>query len=79
MNKDRKGPDFARMREIWASFQGELRISGSPKLVSRTGTTYERRKPERTALYQVVQNNLETLYAAVEEGFRAASLPAFVR
>ena len=29
---------------------------------------YERRRPEATTLYQVVQDNLETLYEAVDEG-----------
>lgn len=29
---------------------------------------YERRRPERTALYEVVRDNLETLYGAVEDG-----------
>ena len=39
---------------------------------------YERRRPELGTLYQVVRDNLQTLYAAVEDGF-AAPLPAFVR
>jgi len=50
-----------------------------PKLVQKAGYRYERRRPERTVLYQVVQENLETLYAAVEAGFATASLPEFVR
>jgi hypothetical protein len=50
-----------------------------PKLVQKGGYRYERRRPETTVLYQVVQDNLETLYAAVEEGFATASLPEFVR
>jgi len=50
-----------------------------PKLVQKAGYRYERRRPERTVLYQVVQENLETLYAAVEAGFATASLPKFVR
>ncbi|CAN5244756.1 hypothetical protein BH09MYX1_BH09MYX1_62720 [soil metagenome] len=29
---------------------------------------YERRRPERTALYEVVRDNLETLYGAIEDG-----------
>ena len=40
--------------------------------------TYERRRPEAGTLYQVVRDNLQTLYTAVEDGF-AAPLPAFVR
>ena len=40
--------------------------------------TYERRRPEATTLYEVVRDNLETLYGAVEDG--AVKLrPRFVR
>jgi hypothetical protein len=39
--------------------------------------TYARR-PEVTALHQVVRENLLTLYAAIEQGF-AAPLPGFVQ
>ena len=40
--------------------------------------TYSRRRPEGSALHQVVRDNLRTLYAAIEQGF-AAALPGFVR
>ncbi len=40
---------------------------------------YERRRPETTTLYQVVQDNVETLYGAVEEGALRLSLPRFVK
>ena len=30
--------------------------------------SYERRRPERTALYQVVRDNIETLYGAIDDG-----------
>jgi hypothetical protein len=40
--------------------------------------TYTRRRPEESALHQVVRDNLRTLYAAIEQGF-AAPLPSFVR
>ena len=39
---------------------------------------YEQRRPEQGTLYQVVRDNLQTLYAAVEDGV-ASPLPAFVR
>lgn len=42
------------------------RVSGKP--------AYERRRPEATALHQVVRDNLRTLYAAAEQGF-ASPLP----
>jgi hypothetical protein len=38
-----------------------------------------RRRPEQSTLYRVVQQNLKTLYAAVEAGFAGAALPHFVR
>ncbi len=37
---------------------------------------YERRRPEETALYRIVQENIETFYAQVEAE-SGASLPAF--
>ena len=40
--------------------------------------TYSRRRPEESALHQVVRDNLRTLYAAIEQGF-SAPLPGFVR
>jgi hypothetical protein len=50
-----------------------------PELIEKEGYRYRRRRPERTVFYRVVQDNLSTLYAAVEEGFVDASLPDFVR
>jgi len=45
-------------------------VAGKPR--------YSRRSPERSALHQVVRENLRTLYAAIEQGF-AAPLPDFVK
>ncbi len=44
----------------------------------RKGPVYHRRQPEHGTLYEVVRDNLQTLYAAIEDGF-ASALPAFVR
>lgn len=41
--------------------------------------TYERRRPEATTLYAVVQDNLETLYGAVDDGAVQLGLPRFVK
>ena len=41
--------------------------------------TYERHRPEATTLYQFVQENLETLYGAVDDGAVRVALPRFVR
>ena len=43
------------------------------------GVVYERHRPETTTLYEVVRDNLETLYGAVDEGALPIGLPAFVR
>ena len=40
---------------------------------------YERRRPELSTLHQVVRENLNTLYAAVEDGCASTPLPEFVR
>jgi len=53
-------------------------IAGATAATAGGRYVYERRRPERGALYQVVRDNLETLYAAVEQGC-AAPLPEFVR
>jgi len=47
-------------------------------VVSAREFHYQRRRPERTTLYEVVRDNLATLYAASEEGF-ASALPSFVK
>ncbi len=41
--------------------------------------TYARHRPEETALYNVVRENLDTLYDAVDEGALSIALPKFVR
>ena len=42
---------------------------------SRTSVTV----PEATTLYQVAQENLETLYGAVDDGAVKVALPRFVK
>jgi hypothetical protein len=37
--------------------------------------SYEPRRPEATVLYQVVQDGLETLYGAIDDGALAVRLP----
>ncbi len=41
--------------------------------------TYTRRRPEATALYEVVRDNLETLYGAVDDGALSVKLPKHAR
>ena len=52
--------------------------SGVPALPHGAGPTYRRRDVERTTLYQLVRDHVESFYAAVEEGFVSAPLLAVV-
>jgi hypothetical protein len=40
---------------------------------------YKRRRPDKTALYRLLQENLNTFYAEVQEASDGFSLPAYVR
>jgi hypothetical protein len=40
---------------------------------------YARHRPETTALYEVVRDNLETLYGAIDEGVLEVRLPKHAR
>jgi hypothetical protein len=40
---------------------------------------YRRHRPETTALYEVVRDNLETLYGAIEDGAIAVRIPKHAR
>ena len=40
---------------------------------------YRRRRPESTALYAVVRDNLETLHGAIDEGAVAVRIPKHAR
>ena len=40
---------------------------------------YRPRRPETTALYEVVRENLETLYGAIDEGAIAVRIPKHAR
>jgi hypothetical protein len=40
-----------------------------------TAVVYERHRPERTTLYEVVRDNVETLYGAIDDGAIAIRLP----
>jgi hypothetical protein len=40
---------------------------------------YRRHRPETTALYEVVRDNLETLYGAIDDGAIAVRIPKHAR
>ncbi|MFC1641677.1 transposase zinc-binding domain-containing protein, partial [Myxococcota bacterium] len=52
--------------------------TGATPSTAKAGYVYQQRRPESGTLHQVVRDNLQTLYAAVEEG-SASPLPEFVR
>ncbi|MFC1643120.1 hypothetical protein ACFL5O_10640, partial [Myxococcota bacterium] len=56
---------------------GAVVDTGATPSTAKAGHVYERRRPESVTLHQVVRDNLQTLYAAVEEG-SASPLPDFV-
>jgi hypothetical protein len=41
--------------------------------------TYQRRRPETTELYEIVRDNLETLYGAIDDGALEVRLPKHAR
>jgi hypothetical protein len=47
--------------------------------VESSTEAYRRRRPETTALYEVVRDNLETLYGAIAEGALAVRIPKHAR
>ena len=51
--------------------------AGLPK-IGQAPVHYERRQPEKTNLYQLVQNHIETFYAQVETETEYG-LPAYVK
>ncbi len=50
----------------------------SPSPASDTPAPYERRQPEETTLYQVIQDHLDTFLAQVEQE-TGTGLPQFVK
>jgi len=58
---------------------GDASVRSASTPSKRRRFTYERRRPEKTTLHRVVRENIESFYAAVEQGFATASLPEFVR
>ena len=42
---------------------------------AKVSPVYERRRPETTALYEVVRDNLETLYGAIDDGALDVRVP----
>jgi hypothetical protein len=51
----------------------------TPPTVASAAGVYRRHRPETTALYEVVRDNLETLKGAIDEGAIAVRIPKHAR
>ena len=60
-----------------AARRSQLRAGMASSLAPRIGraAVYERHRPETTALYEVVSDNLDTLYAAIDDGALDVRIP----
>ena len=61
-----------------ASCRGTLAATTPPETGAAPGV-YRRHRPEATALYEVVRDNLETLFGAINDGALAVRLPRHAR
>ena len=61
-----------------ASWRGTPAATPPPKTDAAPGV-YRRRRPETTALYEVVRDNLETLFGAIDDGALAFRIPRHAR
>ena len=66
---------FARQPASWC---GTPAATPPPKTGAAPGV-YRRRRPESTALYEVVRDNLETLFGAIDDGALAFRIPRHAR
>ena len=61
-----------------ASWRGTFAATAPPKTGTAPGV-YRRHRPETTALYEVVRDNIETLLGAIDDGTLAVRLPRHAR
>ena len=67
------------MRSTTSAAASDATGGSGPALSHNSGYHYQRRDVERSSLYSLVRDHLETFYQAVEEGFASAPLPHFVK
>ena len=63
-------------RSPWGS---AVSVATAPPAASGASGAYRRHRPETTALYEVVRDNIETLYGAIDEGAIAVRIPKHAR
>ncbi|MEO8500396.1 MAG: hypothetical protein ABI565_05725 [Vicinamibacteria bacterium] len=61
-----------------ATRRGTLAATSPPSTAATPGV-YRRHRPETTALYGVVRDNIETVFGAINDGAIAVSLPRHAR
>ena len=61
-----------------ASWRGTPATAPPPK-TDAAPSVYRRHRPEATALYEVVRDNLETLFGAINDGALAVRIPRQAR
>ena len=61
-----------------ASWRGTP-VSGPPPTSGAVPGVYRRHRPETTALYEVVRDNIETLFGAIDDGALAVRIPKHAR
>ena len=61
-------------------WSGAVFVASAPPAASATASAgYRRHRPETTALYEVVRDNLATLYGAIDDGAIAVCIPKHAR
>jgi len=71
------GPEQARR---WPGRGRRVRCPPSPAAaLGAEAGAYRRHRPETAALYEVVRDNLETLYGAIEDGALSVRIPKHAR
>ena len=66
---------FARQPASWRGTPGTT----PPPKTSAAPSVYRRHRPETTALYEVVRDNLGTLFGAIDDGALAFRIPGHAR
>ncbi len=72
----RLAPPVVAMGGTVLALAGAVPLSTSPPV---DGPVYRRREPETTVLYEVVRDNLETLYGSIADGAIPVRIPKHAR
>jgi len=67
------------MARRWPRSDAVSAATTPPAASADAASVYRRHRPETTALYEVVRDNLETLYGAIDDGALAVRIPKHAR